>query len=78
MELYHKQLKSVADLKREKKRLKRDRKVADNNADAVSDAKRADNPIADYASIVGDIVTSKGAVNTLMSIAMPLFKKAEK
>lgn len=74
MELYHKQLKSVADLKRERKRIKVMRKVEDNNAEAVADAKNADNPLASFASLASDLISSKGTAGVLMSVAMPLLR----
>ncbi len=74
MELYHKQLKSVAELKREKKRIKLMRHLEDNNAEAVKDAKNADNPLASFASLAGDLISSKGTTGVLMSVAMPLLK----
>lgn len=80
MELYHKQLNSVADLRREQKRLKKAHKKAEKKA--AEEAVENDNPIASFAGIAGDFLTSKGSVNSLMSLALPLFrmaiKKAEK
>lgn len=76
MELYHKQLNSVAELRREKKRLKIDRKIADDNAEAVEDAKEADNPWASYIGMAGDFLSSKGTKNALAGLAMPLLQLA--
>lgn len=74
MELYHKQLKSVAELKRERKRIKLMRHVEENNAEAVKDAKDADNPLASFASLASSLISSKGTSGVLMSVAMPLLK----
>ncbi len=79
MGLYHKQLNSVADLRREKKRLKVNRKVAKNNAEEVERAKEGDDdrgPLASFISIAGDLLSSQGTKSALSSIAMPLFSMA--
>lgn len=76
MELYHKQLNSVAELRREKKRIKLERKIANENAEAVEDAKGADNPLASFISLAGDFLSSTGTKSALSGIAMPLFSMA--
>lgn len=79
MGLYHKKLNSVADLRREKKRLKVDRKVAKNNAEEVERAKEDDDdgsPLASFISMAGDLLASKGTKSALSGIAMPLFSMA--
>jgi hypothetical protein len=76
MELYHKQLNSVAELRREKKRIKLERKIANENAEAVEDAKEADSPWTSYIGIAGDFLSSKGTKNALAGIAMPLLQLA--
>jgi hypothetical protein len=79
MGLYHKQLNSVADLRREKKRLKIDRKVARKNAEAVEQAKEGSeegNPLASFISMAGELLSSKSTKSALSGIAMPLFSMA--
>ncbi len=74
MELYHKQLNSVAELRREKKRLKKAHIEAEKQS--VVDDVADDNPLASVADIANDFFTSKGSLNAMMSLAMPLFRLA--
>lgn len=76
MKIYHKQLKGVAHLRKEKKRLKVNSKVARENAEAVEDAKEADNPWASYIGMAGDFLSSKANKNTMAGLAMPLLQLA--
>ena len=76
MELYHKQLNSVAELRREQKRLKKAHKKKKKKVAVEEES--SDSPFAAFAGVAGDFLTSKGSVNSLMSLALPLFQLALK
>lgn len=76
MELYRKQLNSVAELRREKKRLKVDRKIAAENAEAVEQARDEGDPLASILGVAGDLFASKGVGSALIGLAMPVFRTA--
>jgi hypothetical protein len=73
MELYHKQLNSVADLKREKLRLKKARKK---KAKKLARADEQDE--SPMASTLGDLMSSTGDLSSLAGLGMPLFRLALK
>ena len=70
MELYHRQLKGIKDLRQEKRRLKR----ADVQPSVPpQDARSEDISMSD---IAGSIAMSNGTLDALMGLAMPLFRVA--
>jgi hypothetical protein len=76
MELYHKQLNSVAELKLERERIKKASKKKAKKAKKLAAADATDDsPMASLATIAQKLMSSKG---DLSDLAMPIFRLALK